>query len=127
MTMADKSKMLEDRESGMKYVDIARKHGVSYQRVAFALSKYNPKRFSYVREDACIYPELRKWMNDNKVSRSELVRRMNYEVAAGNIEKLSDIMKGKINPKKDWIDALIAVTGMEYERLFAESGNGKDC
>lgn len=123
--MADKSKMLEDRESGMKYVDIAKKHGVSYQRVAFVCSKYNPKHFSYIREDACIYPNLRKWLNDNMVSRCELLRRMNYEVAGGNIEKLSDIMKGKINPKKDWIDRLIAVTGMKYERLFAE-GSGKN-
>ena len=123
--MADKSKMLEDRESGMKYVDIAKKHGVSYQRVAFVCSKYNPKHFSFLQEDACIYPELRKWMNDNFVSRSELLRRMNYEAVGGNIEKLSGIMKGEVNPKKDWIDALIYVTGMKYERLFAEKGSGK--
>jgi hypothetical protein len=123
--MADKSKMLADRESGMKYVDIAKKHGVSYQYAARVLSGYNPKHFSFVREDACIYPNLRKWMNDNMVSRSELLRRMNYAVVGGNVEKLSDIMKGKVNPKKNWIDALIAVTGMKYERLFAE-GSGKN-
>jgi hypothetical protein len=117
--------MLDDRESGMKYTDIAKKHGVSYQRVAFVLSKYNPKHFSYLREDACVYKNLRAWMNDNMVSRCELLRRMNYEVDGGNIAKLSRIMRGEVNPKKDWIDSLIAVTGMKYERLFAE-GSGKN-
>ena len=124
--MADKNQMIEDRESGMKYAAIAKKHGVSYQRVAFVLSKYNPKHFSFLREDACVYKNLRAWMNDNMVSRCELLRRMNYEVVGGNIAKLSRIMRGEVNPKKDWIDSLIAVTGMNFERRFAEKGSGKN-
>lgn len=116
--MANKADMLADREAGMKYEDIAKKHGVSYQYVAFTLARYYPPHFAFVKEAACIYPNLRRWMNENKVSRSEFVRRMGFECLSETINRFSDIMKGKRVPKKDWIDAMLRVTGMSYECLF---------
>ena len=118
--MDKKEKMRMMRDSGMKYKQIAEVMDVSYQYVAHICSRYSPKRFVPVG-DNCKYPELRRWMNRNKVGRTELLRRMGIESHAENIRKLSQIMRGEVEPKKTYIDKMIDATGMTYERLFMET------
>ena len=110
--------MTLDREAGMTCREIAEKYGVSYQRVQAVVGKYSPPHFQYITERGCIYPNLRTWMNTNKVSRSELVRRMGLEAYPNNIVNLSSVIVGRTSPRKAYIDRMLQATGMTYETLF---------
>lgn len=118
--MANKWKMLEDREAGMTYKEIAEKHGVSRQYVAVVVGKYDPAHFRFISEKGCVYPNLRRWMNENRVSATDLLRRMHLEPLSENASRLKNVMRGHGNPRKDYIDRLIEATGMKYEKLFKE-------
>lgn len=108
-----------ERDKGLTYREIAKKYGVSYQNVCQACSRFNPKQFRFHGETAVIYPNLRKWMNDNKISIAELVRRLGLSPVSNNITTVSSILKGGSHLRKHQIDNLISVTGMTYEELFA--------
>lgn len=118
-------KYLEARDSGMTYEQIAEMFGVSKQRVAQVCGKYNPRYWQYIHETGCIYPNLRKWMNENKVSKVELARRMDYvnSPAAASVA-LKNYMTGKAVMTKAYIDKLLKATGMSYEALFDREGKG---
>lgn len=117
--------MVLDREAGMTCKAIAEKYGVSHQRVQAVTSRYHPSYFRHVTETGCIYPNLRRWMNDNKIGKTELLRRMGLEVHPQNCTNLSNVMRGKSSPKKPYIDRLLRATGFTYENLFyTEGGNG---
>lgn len=118
--MANRWQMIDDREAGMTYQQIAEKHGVSHQYVSQVVSTYNPKNFRFITPKGCIYPNLRKWMNDNQISVAELLRRMYLEPVQGNVERLRNVMRGDANPRKDYIDRMIEATGMSYKKLFKE-------
>lgn len=122
--MADKTQIIKDRESGMTCQQVAEKHGVTPQYVSYIAGRCDMSGHKVITESQCIYPNLRKWMNEHKVSRSELLDRMYLSRASGNIDKLRFILNGTTIPKKDWIDAMIAATGMSYERLFSEKAWG---
>ena len=117
----------DDREKGLTYREIAAKYGVTYQAVACVCGKNNPNRFRYHTEKGVVYPNLRTWLNDNKVSVKELTRRLDIGTYAENCLRTRGVISGKTNPRKDYIDRLIAITGLTYEELFAERkeiGNG---
>jgi hypothetical protein len=114
-----KQQMIEDRDAGMTYKQIGEKHGVSYQYVCQVCAKRFPQRFRFITAEGCIYPNLRRWMNDEKCSRNELLRRMGFTPLAVNSCKLSEIMSGECYPRKPYIDKLLQATGMTYEKLFA--------
>ena len=117
-----KAQIQEDRKNNMTYRQIAEKHGVSKQYVGQICSQFNPKYFKVVQEDGCIYPNLRRWMNENKVSRYELLRRMGMFAAGMNCDVLRGIMRGEKSPRKEWIDKMLEATGMTYEELFRLEG-----
>lgn len=116
--MADKAAMIADRDAGMTYQAIADKHGVSHQYVSQVCGRYSPKGYRPVTETGCVYPNWRRWMNENKISRNELLRRMGLAIVIENSERLRRYMRGEGYPRKDYIDRLLAVTGMSYECLF---------
>jgi transcriptional regulator with XRE-family HTH domain len=119
--MTDKTRrMMEAREQGLTYQQIADLFGVSKQRVGQVLGRYEPAKFQYVSEKGCIYPNWRKWMNENKVGRNELLRRMGLQAAAESSHNLASYMTGRTNPRKPYIDKLLKVTGLTYEELFYE-------
>lgn len=114
-----KQQMIEDRDAGMTYKQIGEKYGVSYQYVCQVCAKRLPYRFQFIKEDSCIWPNLRRWMNDEKCSRNELLRRMGLTPAAENSTTLRSYMTGECSPRKPYIDKLLQATGMTYEKLFA--------
>lgn len=117
---------IADREKGMTLQQIADKNGVSKQYVAQVVGKQSPKGFRVITEE-CVYPNLRKWMNANKVSRAELCRRMGITSEPSNIARLRTYMNGRADPPKRTIDKMLQVTGMTYEVLFyREDKNGKE-
>jgi len=113
-----------DRENGMTYREIAEKHGVSRQYVAQVLGKQSVPLFRY--NTSCVYPVIRKWMNENQVTIAEIVRRMDLLPIAENYIRYRDILCGKTEPKKSFIDFMIRLTGLTYEELFREEDNGEE-
>lgn len=105
------------REQGLKHREIAERFGVSRQYVAMVCGKCDPAYFIPV-DDKCIYPNLRDWMNKNKVSRNKFVRRMGLTTGPGNIDRFSAYIRGINQPRKPYIDKMLKVTGMTYETLF---------
>lgn len=116
-----KEAMIAMRQQGMKYSDIAELLGCSRQYVAEVCGKANVAHFRLCNS---IYPNLQRWINENKVSKFELLRRIGYTTSSPNVDKIGRIIRGKTKPTKDYIDRLIKVTGMPYEVLFAEMEDG---
>lgn len=112
--------MLIDRDSGMSYKQLAEKYNCSHQYVAKVCGKHNPIYFRHITEDGVIYPALLHWMNENKVSMSELLRRMNLQPHHNSANKLRACLRGDNLPNKAYIDGMLRATGMTYEQLFAE-------
>lgn len=112
------------REQGLKHREIAEKLGVSNQYVSTVCAKCDPAHFRYV-DDSCIYPNLRNWMNENKITRREFLRRMGLMPYTGNYERFTSYLRGDNYPRKPYIDKMLAVTGMTYETMFyTEVDNG---
>ena len=110
--------MIADREMGMTLPAIAKKYGVSRQRVQQVCAKYVPNMFIPITPEKCVYPILRKWMNENRVSKYELIRRMgNFSHPSLSIQ-MSRWMRGEGYPLKQTIDKILAATGLTYEQLF---------
>lgn len=121
MASERKEQMRQLRKQGLKHKEIAERFGVSTQYVSHVCGECYPFRFVPVGKE-CIYPNLRKWMNENEVSRSEFLRRMGIEVHTKNLEKLGHYIRGETYPKKPYIDKMLKVTGLTYEVLFYEGG-----
>ena len=121
--MANKDLMRADRAQGMSYRQIGEKYGLSRQRVFQIIGCTTDRRESYFRcitEKDCIYPNIRKWMNDNKVSKAEFCRRVFGNSHSQNWHHISNWLGGRRYPLKKSIDKLIEVTGLTYEELFKE-------
>ena len=114
-----KTKILDLREQGLTYQQIADKLGVSRQYVGVLCVRSTPRGFQFITEKGCIYPNLRDWMNENRVSRSELVRRMGLNNSPMHyVSALSSYMRGICDPPKWFIDKMLEETGLTYEQLF---------
>jgi hypothetical protein len=59
-------------------------------------------------------------MNENKVSRTEFLRRMGFFPYGENHTRFCKYIRGEWQPKKPYIDKMLAVTGLTYETLFEE-------
>lgn len=123
--MATLQEKLALREQGMTYQQIADHFGISYQAVANSLSKHNPRLFRYVSEEGCIYPNLRRWMNENKVGKRELLRRCGLVCAPKNYDRFCSYFQGKVDPPKKTIDKILRVTGLTYEEAFGKVENSQ--
>ena len=105
------------REQGMTYQQIAEMYGVSKQTVGQICGKGQPYMFRAVSE-RCVYPNLRRWMNDNKVSVKELLRRMGKTAYTSTCDSMGSYLRGEHDPPKVIIDAMLKATGMTYEEMF---------
>ena len=103
----------EDRERGMTYREIAEKYGITPQSAHTSCMKAGGRSVRVITEKACIWPNLRRWLNADR-------ERQNRFFQAMEGCTIRDCMKGIRQPKKDVIDRMIRITGMRYEELFAE-------
>ena len=122
MTRVNKERdeeMVRMRQNGASYAEIAKRFGVSKQRVSMILGQADGAKFKPFTPERCVYPILRKWLNDNKVSAAELTRRMKGNASATSHSQVSDLLRGKSKGlQKQTIDKLIKATGLKYEQLF---------
>ena len=116
--MTNRERAVELREQGFTYQQIADKLGVTKAYIGQLVSGFNPRYFRMITEEQCVYPGLREWMNDNKVGRSEMVRRMGKHTWPATVSTLSYVMRGDHEPTKTTIDSILKVTGLSYEECF---------
>lgn len=120
--MTNKDKIISLSDEGYNYSEIANLVGVSRQYVHIVLG---PKggdgltRFRILSEDQCIYPEFRKWWNEHQMNYREFSKLMGLVYHHNNIMNLKRYMSGEGDPRKEYIDKMIAATGIPYERLFS--------
>ena len=108
----------QERKEGLTYREIAEKYGVSYQVVAQACGKHQPNRFRFWTKESCVYPNVRKWLNENKITSRELMRRLDWEACGNNYIYVGDWLRGRCYPQKQVIDKFLSVTGLTYEKFF---------
>ena len=113
--------MVRMRNAGASYAEIANRYGISKQRVYQIVGREHKAKFRPLTEARCVYPVLRKWMNDNRISKAELCRRMYGNNSGTNSTNLCEILCGRQKGvTKSTIDKLIKATGLKYEELFYE-------
>lgn len=120
------AKMVEMRENGSTYQEIGKAFGLSRQRVCQMIGGQVRSHFKKITPEDCIYPILRKWMNDNHITRADLCRRLYGNTHPKNSSRCRAFLKG-INQeaKKNTIDKYLMVTGLTYEELFKTEGGAE--
>ena len=114
-------KMIEMRESGKTYQEIGAAVGLTRQRVYDLVGDIGSgKMFRGVKEDQCIFPNLRQWMNKNLMTIAGLARLLYGQSATDYKNKLRKMLSGESNIRKKTIDKILDLTGMTYEECFAE-------
>ena len=106
------------RDMGMTHAEIAKKYGVSRQTVSQACARHCPGHFKPYTADEVVYPNLRRWLNENKVGRSEFARRLGNVSTGTSYQLVCDWFRGKNYPIKKSIDKILSVTGLTYEELW---------
>lgn len=106
------------RAEGKTYKEIAQMYGVSYQAVQQSCARHTPHLFKPYNDKQVVYAGLRNWMNSNKISRAELIRRMGLIPHGTEMARCGDYLRGDVDLKKKTIDKLLEVTGLTYEDAF---------
>lgn len=120
--------MIELRLSGKSYDEIGKLFGVSKQRVFQLIG--GDERGRYTVNEVAIrkikYLGLRNWMKDNRVSVAQLTRLIYGHANASTQTSTRLKIYGTSEMPKSFIDKLIEITGLSYERLFDEEGERRD-
>ena len=118
--MTRKEQIVQLANDGYNYAEIANIVGVTRQYVTQVVSgsKTNLSDFRRMSEKQCIYPNLRNWWNENRMTYHHFFDLMEVSYHNTNIVRLKEYFRGKLNPRKDYIDRLRKATGMSYETLF---------
>lgn len=115
---AAKHQMLDMKNDGKTYQEIADAFGISKQRVHQLLGTGDARYFRYVKKTTCIYKGIRKYMNDNKVSVAELVRRVYGYYHPKLFSTMVSKLRGSSDIQKRYIDKILEATGLTYEVAF---------
>ena len=120
-----RTEMQAMRDEGYNYTQIAEAAGVSKQRIFQLIGGEQRNRTPKpLTETECVYPNLRKWMNENHVSRGELTRRLyNGTTPPRACERVNKFLNGTVNHiiNRQFLDSILKITGLTYEQLFAEN------
>ena len=113
--------MVKDRAAGMTYEQIGEKHGVTRQRVGQLISKWNKYNFKVIKTKGCAYKNLRKWMNDHCVDRSELARAVGVAsepISGYEMQNFRYMLLGRRVFPEDILKEIIAVTGLSKDQIL---------
>ena len=113
--------MVRDRAAGMTYEQIGEKHGVTRQRVGQLISKWNKYNFKVIKTNGCAYKNLRKWMNDHCIDRSELARAVGVEsepICGYEMQNFRYMLLGRRVFPEDILKEMIAVTGLSKDQIL---------
>lgn len=110
--------MLCMRNGGKNYSEIAQHFNISKQRVYQLIGNSNPSFFRHIQPTGCIYKGVRKWMNDNKVSVTEMTRRIYGNYNPCSYSAVRNRLCGLLDMNKKHIDKILQITGLTYEVAF---------
>ena len=112
----------ELRMQGLTFAEIGKRLGVSRQRIAQCCAGMNPEATAWACRikdlDCIIYPNLKKWMLENRVSIPEMMRRIGMDTASGNAKHFKNRLKGRTQLPITEIKKILAVTGGTFEQMF---------
>lgn len=122
--MTRKDRILFLIQDGYTYTEAAAIIGVSRQYVTLVVHKSGVEKCDFRRmtEEHCIYPAFAKWWNDNRMTYHKFFEAMGFCYHYDNITRLARYLKGNGEPKKSYIDKMLAATGLPYETLFCKEG-----
>lgn len=122
--MSKKEQIINLASEYNTYSEIARKVGVSRQYVSQILSSSYIKLqdFRKLTEDECVYPALRNWWNENRMTIPKFMEAMGLIYHDTNTARMRGYFSGQRSPRKDYIDHLLSVTRFTYEQLFNKDG-----
>lgn len=106
------------RAEGKSYKQIAAEFGVTRQAVCHACREMDNSKFRVWDSRRCVYPNLRKWLNDNRMTLVDFIIRMDLAVCNATYMRFNDYFRGRNYPPKRTIDGMIRVTGLTYELLW---------
>lgn len=116
--MSRYNEMKKLKEQGMTHQQIAGVCGVSKRHVDQVLAEYDPRYFHPFSRRRCIYINLRKWMNENKVSMAELIRRTGRVPYAVTSMHMRERLTGELKWSKREIEKVCSVTGLTKSQLL---------
>lgn len=107
--------------------EIAKTVGVSRQYVSQVCCQNHLglSDFRKLSETDCIYAGIRSWWNDNRMTYKKFFNLIGMTYHNANIVMLKRYLSGENSPRKDYIDKLIAATGISYEQLFRQDSCSK--
>jgi transcriptional regulator with XRE-family HTH domain len=123
--MTKKEQIISLAEQCHTYSEIARITGVSRQYVSQVIVRIGKPLtdFRKLSEKDCVYDGIRNWWNSNRMSYHKFFDLMGMRYHQTNITRLQRYFSGEFQPRKDYIDRLISVTGLSYEQLFSREGD----
>ena len=113
--------MMELYNEGKTYEEIGNKFGITKQRVYSYLGKRKDCLFRTIKPEQCIYKGIRNWMNENRISFSELPRLIYGHSNPNQRLQVKERLNGSVNFRKDFIDQVLRLTNLTYEVAFDKS------
>lgn len=124
MTTGKIAKINEMREQGMTFQQIGDAMGFSRQYACNLVQAGRSNICKPLTPEQCVYPGLRKWMNDHEMNQSGLLRKMGHDSVPNSVYRLSRYLRGETYPSKPMIDDILRVTGLTYEQCFGGRDDG---
>ena len=119
--MIDRETALELRSDGMTYTEVASVLGVTMGEVYIAAGHVGRTRtYRAFTPKRCVYPNIRDWLNNNKITLRQLCEYMCPFVTGATINRIRDMLSGATELRKSDIDRLLKLTGLTYEQAFLE-------
>ena len=110
-----KLEMFEMSQKGATFEEIGKAYNISRQRVAQIIGGRMKPHFTPIAPNKCIYPNVRKWMNDNRISKAELTRRLYGNTGSDNQHRVRMVLLGERKDMlKSTLDKYLEVTGLTY-------------
>lgn len=112
-----KQKACEMREDGYTLQEIADKMGVSWKTIALYVPK-NERCQARNRVDNYIYPNINKWLIDNRMSVFKFAK-----LVGTTKSTMGNYLSGASEPRKSVIDKILDITNMSYEEHSGRNNN----
>ena len=113
MTVDEKVEAYRMRLNGASLKECADKFGVTSEyirQITPPVETHARRRSSY---DTCIYPNLSKWLYENRYSYNRFAKLLSVTPAS-----VFNALTGKVEPSKKLLDKILDATEMSYEEAF---------